>query len=65
LNVLIEVPQLTAKFVSRDNNLLLLTTSEACRAIPRLGCGGSPLKGVALKTHQRLRLWKLQAFQKA
>jgi len=31
----------------------------------RLGGGGSPLKGVALKTHEGLRPSTLQAFEKA
>ena len=40
-------------------------SSEACRTIMRLGGGGSPLKGVALKTHEGLRPSTLQAFEKA
>ena len=35
------------------------------KPITRLGGGGSPLKGVALKTHEGLRPSTLRAFKKA
>ena len=39
---LIIVSLLIGSFISRGNRFLLLVSSEACRAIPRLGSGGSP-----------------------
>jgi hypothetical protein len=51
-------------FMFKLLKFLLITTSvnKGGRSPP---LGAKNFKGVALKTHQRLRLWKLQAFEKA
>jgi len=43
--------------------LLIATSVNKGGLCPPLGAKN--VKGFALKTHQRLRLWKLQAFEKA